>query len=631
MISFVKQCNKKMWGGILLSALLVGCGGGSGGDVSIVTRVESRVQPADAVQEPSSVKSAPVSERVRPSIIKLESVPQSKEIASAVGGARMVGYSRKVAQTESAQALSAHLNWEPTPLGGWKSAIGFELKDAFGVRIGLHVKILPGEAILRVYSPEQPENIYQTSGAQILQRIQANINAGDMTADARTWWTPEIGQSTVVIELELPKGVEPKSLELSVPYVSHIFENIALPTEQDIQFAKIGESAACQLDSTCYDEHASKRNAVARMIFTKGGSTYVCSGTLLNDNKGSGTPYFLSANHCVSDQTVASTLQTDWFYRSPTCNNLTLAGSAVRRYNGATLLYATTDTDTSFMRLSDSPPAGVTFAGWDASAQSSGASLVGVHHPRGDLQKISFGKLQGFTSCVPGEGSNFSCYGTTGKFYTVNWTQGTTEGGSSGSAIWKDGYVIGTLYGGGASCTTTNAVDIYGRFDIAYAAKIKDWLSSSSQVSERSAVYRFYNFATGAHFYTMSSTERDYVIATYKNYHYEGAAFYAYSSQVASQSPVFRFYNFATGAHFYTINAAERDYVISTQSSYYYEGPRWYAQTGAGLGSIPVYRFYNTRTGAHFYTTNEVERDYVIATNKDFMYEGAAYYAWASQ
>lgn len=631
MVSFVEQRNKRQLGGILLSVLIAGCGGGSGEQVSMVTRVESRVQSADAVQEPSSVKSAPVSDRVKPSIIGLGNVAKPKVQLVEMRGARLIGHSRTVEQTRTVQGIKNHLQWEKTPSNGWKSALGFKLNDAFGLRMGVRISMLPGEAIVRVYSPERPEMVFQLSGAQILQMIKINLDSGDLSDEGRTWWTPDIGHAHVVLEIELPPGVDVNNVSFTIPAVSEIFENISLPTEQELRFAKIGESASCHLDSNCYDEHASKRNAVARMLFTRNGQTYVCSGTLLNDKEGSGTPYFLSANHCISSQTVASTLQTDWFYRSPSCNNLTLSNSTSRRFNGATLLYASTETDISFMRLTDTPPAGATFAGWDASAQGFGASVVGIHHPRGDLQKISFGSLRGFTSCFPGEGSEFSCFGTTGKFYTVNWSQGTTEGGSSGSAIWKDGYVIGTLYGGAAACTTTNSLDIYGRFDVAYAAKIKEWLASATEGYKRVPVYRFYNTKTGAHFYTMSVPERDNIIASLKEFNYEGALFYAYAGAGSGLSPVYRFYNSVSGAHFYTISPSERDNVIALLKNYNFEGSQWYAQQGGGNDSVAMYRFFNSKTGAHFYTINTLERDFVIAYNKEFSYEGPVYYAWTTK
>jgi hypothetical protein len=420
-----------------------------------------------------------------------------------------------------------------------------------------------------------------------------------------------------------------------VPQLSHIFENLSLPTAQEyqeqVEAAKINESDTCNLDANCYSENAQERNAVARMLFTKDGGSYLCTGTLMNDTQNSFKPYFLTANHCISTQTVASSLETRWFYRSPSCNSGTLQSSTVRKTGGAQLLYASGNTDTAFMLLNDTPPGGTLFAGWSANTVAAGTSVVGLHHPSGDLLKISFGAVNSQANCQPTTGSGFQCSGTSGNYYRVSWSQGTTEGGSSGSALFQGGYVVGTLYGGSATCTNRSAYDYYGRFDVAYNAALKAWLNpASTPAPARSAVYRFYNATTGAHFYTASAAERDFVIRTYPQFGYENIAFYAYPDASSGKDPVFRFYNPTSGAHFYSGSVAERDFVIANFPEFKYEVVSWYAQTGAGNGASPIYRFYNATTGAHFYTISAAERDFVIQVHKAFRYEGPMYYAWTT-
>ena len=126
-----------------------------------------------------------------------------------------------------------------------------------------------------------------------------------------------------------------------------------------------------------------------RMIFVRDAKTYLCSGTLLNDIQSSGTPYLLSANHCISTQVEASSIITDWFYRSATCNSGSVGAGAQRRMGGATLLYATAATDTSFMRLNDAPPPGVVYAGSYFGLLDVGLSLASVHHPRAICKKLA--------------------------------------------------------------------------------------------------------------------------------------------------------------------------------------------------------------------------------------------------
>ena len=633
----------KRWAGALtaVAALLAGCGGGESGEVATtaktdpITAVEGRMLPETAVQDVSPVKSRSVTAAPKAARVSLGDLSMAKVEMLAPGTPRLVGQARDVQATKSAAAMQSLWQWKNTAVGGKVAAISFNAEGAYGLRLGVLVKQLPGSATVRVYTQSAPDKVFQISGQAILQLIERNQAAGDQSDAARTWWTPDTGEGEATLEVELPPGVAASALDIAVPQLSHIFENLSLPTAQEyqeqVEAAKINESDPCNLDANCYSENAQERNAVARMLFTKDGGSYLCTGTLMNDTQNSFKPYFLTANHCISTQTVASSLETRWFYRSPSCNSGTLQSSTVRKTGGAQLLYASGTTDTAFMLLNDTPPGGALFAGWSANTVAAGTSVVGLHHPSGDLLKISFGAVNSQANCQPTTGSGFQCSGTSGNYYRVSWSQGTTEGGSSGSALFQGGYVVGTLYGGSATCTNRSAYDYYGRFDVAYNAAIKAWLNpASTSAPARSAVYRFYNATTGAHFYTASAAERDFVIRTYPQFGYENIAFYAYPDASSGKDPVFRFYNPTSGAHFYSGSVAERDFVIANFPEFKYEVVSWYAQTGAGNGASPIYRFYNATTGAHFYTISAAERDFVIQVHKAFRYEGPMYYAWTT-
>ena len=197
------------------------------------------------------------------------------------------------------------------------------------------------------------------------------------------------------------------------------------------------------------------------------------------DTAASGTPYFLGANHCVGDQTTASTLSTYWFYRSASCNSHTLDPAATRLTGGATLLHASADTDTAFMVLHGSPPVGAVHAGSLLSAPALGTALAGLHHPAGDLLKLSLGTLPAYARC---EGTRCTGEGVeTSNFLVLRWSRGTTENGSSGSPVFAGvgarRYVVGQLFAGSASCMRPDANDYYGRFDRAHPA-LRPWLGT---------------------------------------------------------------------------------------------------------------------------------------------------------
>lgn len=635
----MKEFFIQRWAVVLAAtvAVLSGCGGGSDAPASAQVRhsVDSRVQSADAVQDVARVKSRSTSIAPKAAVVRLGELTSEKVEASASVGPRLIGAGRDVPATKSSPLTQSLWQWKETPAGGAAAAISFRAEGAYGVRLGVIVKRLPGSATVRVYTQASPGSVFEISGHEILQLIERNQAAGDHSEAARTWWTPDTGEGEATLEIELPRGVATTALDISVPTLSHIFVNLAIPTEEEFQAQQqslkdIGDSDACNLDATCYADGASERNAVARMVFVKDARSYLCTGTLLNDGSSTGKPYFLSANHCISDQTVASTLRTDWFFRSSSCNSGALQSSSSRRVGGAQLLYASADTDTALLLLSDTPPAGAVFAGWDASTVAAGVSIIGLHHPSGDLLKLSYGAVMGQSSCATTSGTSFSCSGSSGNYYRVNWSQGTTEGGSSGSALFRSGKVVGTLYGGSAICSNKSSADFYGRFDVAFNAALKNWLSPAVVPAARTAIYRFFNAKTGAHFFTSSVSERDFVIRTYPEFSYENVAFYAYAQPATGQNSVVRFFNTSNGAHFYTISQAESDYVRATYPVFLYEGPIWYAQAGAGNAAVPIYRFYKPSTGTHFYTISAAERDFVIANYRDFRYEDVAYYAWAS-
>ncbi|MCW5231854.1 trypsin-like peptidase domain-containing protein [Verminephrobacter eiseniae] len=624
--------------GALAATLLSGCGGaGQDGapsaaqtpSVAKVEQVDGRVQPASADQGVPHVKSRHVGAIPIPSRIRLGALKQ-EEIRSAVSDAsprKLVGLARAVDAAPTLQQLQ----WQPVAGGGQVAAISVSAEGAHGLRLGIVVRQLPGSAVLRLYRQAAPATVFQISGQEVLQRIESNALAGDRSLDGQTWWTPDLGADEVTLELELPAGADVAALDMALTRVSHIFENLALPTQEEFE-TKINDAMPCNRDASCENDYADQRNAVARTSFVSRGDAYTCTGTLLNDSQSSGTPYFLSAHHCISSQAEADTLETNWFYRSSSCRSRTLSSRSVHRRGGAKLLYSSDSTDTALLQLNDAPPEGAFFAGWDASAQAKYSSVATLHHPAGDMLKISLGRLGEQTTCTAmSQSGSFDCDGKTGNYYEVYWYRGTTEYGSSGAALLNSAKkVIGTLYGGTSSCFNMSAKEIFGRFDVAYEAGLKKWLAAApaDASNQRVAVHRFYNNRAGTHFFTTNVAERDYVIQRLSDFAYEGVAFYAQAQAQPGSIPMYRFYGADSGAHFFTASAQERDDVKNNMPQYRYEGIAWYASPDHSANTSPVFRF--SYKQVPFYTINQAERDFIIAHYREYTYEGPNYYAWTN-
>ena len=240
----------------------------------------------------------------------------------------------------------------------------------------------------------------------------------------------------------------------------------------------LGGSDSCNVDTACRvatlgANFVKAKDSVALMVFVNEASTYLCSGSLLADTVSTmQIPYFYSAHHCISNQTVASTLETVWKFEATSCNS-GVSGTTASLTGGATYLYSNEDTDALLLRLNQPPPTGTTFSGWDSSPLSIPANVTAIHHPMGDLKKVSLGQQ---TASSPYD-------------IEVAWTSGTTEGGSSGSGLFTSnasGYFLrGGLIGGSATCANSGSVsnpdnrDYYSRFDVAFPS-IRQYLAPST-------------------------------------------------------------------------------------------------------------------------------------------------------
>jgi hypothetical protein len=69
-------------------------------------------------------------------------------------------------------------------------------------------------------------------------------------------------------------------------------------------------------------------------------------------------------------------------------------------------------------------------------------------------------------------------------------------------------------------------------------------------------VFRFFDTATGTHFLTSSTVERDFIIAHTPSLHFEGVAFEAYTAPETGTT-LERFFNTTTGLHHLSASAAE--------------------------------------------------------------------------
>jgi hypothetical protein len=277
------------------------------------------------------------------------------------------------------------------------------------------------------------------------------------------FWSGTLAGDTAVIELHTTTGESGRAFE--VFEISHIFAELdwrLLSNEPN--------TLPCEVDASCYSDL--EKNAVGRILFNDNG-LYVCTGTLLNDRAQDWTPYFLTANHCVSTQAVAQTVEVFWFYQTTSCNSGVLR-NWVQSPPGANLLAAQASNDFSLLRLQNNAPGGTFFSGWDPNAQPIGTSVFGLHHPDMYVPPDLYSYLRRSSGSITS--TNDSCLALVNA-YRIDWTFGTTEPGSSGSGLWNSShYLVGVLSCGTGTC---GGYSVYSKFADFYP-QIQGYISPST-------------------------------------------------------------------------------------------------------------------------------------------------------
>ncbi len=409
---------------------------------------------------------------------------RSAPAATAVGP-REVGFGRALPTAHRAPIDMTALVWSAAADGGQTATLALKSNGALGIRAGIRVERIADAAELRFYAAAAADaRVFAISGAEIKQLLALDAASGETSP---LYWSPIVQGNELSMEIYLPAATVPGELSIAIESLSHLYEPLVASATCP---AGVGLRCAesCNIDAKCHEAGWSDvLSAVAKMAYTTAsGATAVCSGTLVSDlDSASQIPYFLTARHCISTQSEASSLQTFWFYESASCN-----GEPSNRYQvraaGATLLEALARVDMTLLRLNRNPPDGALMAGWDSTAAGLGEPVTGIHHPSGDLKKISFGTTSGMLYCalptvsspVIPEGAFWCFASSNGDFLQVRYSGGTTEGGSSGSPVFLNHShkLVGTLTGGNGACARRAGDHIYGRFDVAYALALRSWL-----------------------------------------------------------------------------------------------------------------------------------------------------------
>ncbi len=281
-------------------------------------------------------------------------------------------------------------------------------------------------------------------------------------------WTPVVPGSEAFIEIvvnsdqkgHIVKGIELTSINSGYRWVGDA--------------AGRGSSESCNIDVACPEGNSWWDEIPSVGVYTLNGYL-TCTGVMMNNTSQNQSPLFLTANHCGVTNGSDSSIVVYWNYQNSYCRTPGSGdsggngdGNFSQFTSGSSMRATRSYSDFTLTQLSSNPNAawGITYAGW---SRASSASLgAGIHHPEAAEKRISFPDT----------------VQASGEYWDVNWGEGRTAPGSSGSPLFDGNHrVVGQLCCGSSYCPN-DLNDYYGRslyqsWDGSNSSSLSNWLDPS--------------------------------------------------------------------------------------------------------------------------------------------------------
>ena len=310
------------------------------------------------------------------------------------------------------------LIWRRHPSGHYTAIVAYTATKAAALRIALNLNGFPEKLTVKFISDDKTKPYPKA----LLDYATASEY---LTRDRPVHWSPIYPGDTLYLELNHPDIADPGFSEarLELPQISYIFEDNGPwgPPHKNIRGTEPEDTVSGQasvppisecgtVDLSCDADGIDLSDdfkdmfsrATGFLLFTNNrGDTNTCTGHLINERNNSGTPYMLTAAHCVDSQAQADSLVVYWDYRSNSCGGDVDVGDFPNT-TGAQLLVTVPRLDSSLLWLNSTPPGNRAFLGWDNSPPELSEQLFHIGHSSRNPQSYAQGVISELPATIMG-------------------------------------------------------------------------------------------------------------------------------------------------------------------------------------------------------------------------------------
>jgi len=293
-----------------------------------------------------------------------------------------------------------------------------------------------------------------------------------------------------LLEYRVPAGAR-ETGQIHLHRVDYAYDRQALKngdTPDDFN-----ESQPCNINVNCPlgANYQTEKKGVGRIMMVFSNGTGWCTGSLIANTAGTPEPYFLTAYHCqrIGNNPDFDMWRFDFDYEAVGCSNPILEPQP-KSVLGCERIAYRQETDFMLLKFLALPANyGLYFNGWSRDTFSNLSRTTFIHHPSGDIKKIS---QDTNAAIVHPQTINWSAqFGITppNTHWRVLPDLGIFQPGSSGCPLFDTNKrIIGQLHGGNWNFMNPCIIlsTYFGRFNNSWqdgstaADRLRDWLDPAN-------------------------------------------------------------------------------------------------------------------------------------------------------